>query len=245
MRRRHLVALAATAGALVAAGATWATWAAAQGTTAGHDPEQVRAAARGILDGPAYQTPAGSYILDAISWILDHLFPDTLRTGLGTGPGVVGDLVLLALLAGVVYLLYRVVRGWRPSPKADVPEARLSVEIEERRSADEWASLAVELLAAGRYREALRARYGELVARLADDGSVATAQGRTSGEYRADVGLTRPAGAPSFAAASDRFDAVWYGGADATAADVEQVHALGLDVLRAPKPAPALVEEPV
>ncbi|MGI8664307.1 MAG: DUF4129 domain-containing protein [Acidimicrobiales bacterium] len=201
----------------------------------GHDPEQVRASAEAILARRQYEQPGPNRISDAIGWVLDHLFPGSLRSSIGGGPGFVGDLVLVALVVGVAYLIYRLVRGWRPRSNAEEIEALLTIELEERRSGDEWSELAERLMAAGRFREALRARYGELVARLADDGSVATVAGRTSGEYRVDVGLTRPAGASAFEEASSLFERVWYGGNEASAADVGRLHAVGVAVLESPK----------
>ena len=210
-----------------------------------HDPEQVRATAKEILERPQFQEPAGNRIVDAIAWVLDHIFPDSLRASVGGGPGLLGDIVLLLLVAGVVYLIVKVVRGWRPRVPAEITEAVLTIEVEARRSAREWAALAEKLEAEGRPREALRARYGELVAELADDGSVALVAGRTSGELRADVVHTRPAGAAAFAEASAAFERVWYGGADATTADIQHLRALAADVLQSPKAAADFAAEPV
>jgi hypothetical protein len=200
-----------------------------------HDPEQVRAAAKEILGRHQFQEPAANRIGDAIAWVFDHLFPDSLRSSAGGGPGFIGDVLLLLLLAGVVYLVVKVVRGWRPRVRSEVPEADLTIDVEPHRTASEWGALAEQLEAAGRLRDALRARYGELVALLADDGSVAPIAGRTSGELRGDVARSRPGGAAAFAEASTAFERVWYGGDGATSADIQHVRSLSADVLRAPK----------
>lgn len=218
---------------------------AAAAVTADHDPEQVRAAAKEVLSRPQFQEPAGNRIIDAIEWVLEHIFPDSVRSSVGGGPGFLGDLVLLALLVGVVYLIVKVVAGWRPRVKADAPDAELTIDIEPRRSARDWAALAEQLEAEGDLRGALRARYGELVAELADDGSVAIVAGRTSGELRADVAITRPEGTTAFAEASTAFERVWYGGADASRTDIEHVRSLAADVLRAPKVEADDTREPV
>ncbi|MEO7556794.1 MAG: DUF4129 domain-containing protein [Acidimicrobiales bacterium] len=212
--------------------------------TADSDPDQVRAVAQEILDREQYQEPRGNIIGDALRWIAEHLFPDSVRPGGvgGVGTGIVGDLMVIVVAVGVATLLYRVVRGWRPGSRAkpEVPEAKLAIDIEERRSAQEWASLAARLEAEGQYAEAVRARYGELVSTLIEDGSVAAAAGRTTGELRVDVAVTRPAGERAFDDASELFDVVWYGGAPADSGDVARLRTLGAAVLSAPR----VVDEP-
>jgi hypothetical protein len=57
----------------------------------------------------------------------------------------------------------------------------------------------------------LRCRYRALVADLAGRGLVDEVPGRTTGEYRAEVGENVPRVAPEFAGATELFEAAWYG----------------------------------
>ena len=55
--------------------------------------------------------------------------------------------------------------------------------------------------------------------------------GRTAGEYARDVAGRQPEAAPSFAAATELFEAVWYGGASSGPAESERFRALEARVL--------------
>jgi hypothetical protein len=109
-----------------------------------------------------------------------------------------------------VVVVVRSLRGsWRR--RAKPRPAELDVDVAERRSAEAWDALARQLEAEGRWKDAMRARFGALVERLVDRGQVADIAGRTSGEYRTDVRSSLPEAADAFADAADLFDAAWYG----------------------------------
>jgi hypothetical protein len=192
-----------------------------------NDPGAVRQAARDILAGDEFKHSKS--LLDRIGdWLSDHL---NVKLGTGNGPGIIGDLIWLLIIALVIYLLVRLAGSWerrrRPATVDDSP----IVEVERRQSADEWANEAEALEREGQHREALRARYRELVARLIDDGTVAEHVGRTSGELRVEVVAVRPDAAAAFGDATDRFEATWYGHRPTSATDVADLQRLAHAVL--------------
>ena len=83
----------------------------------------------------------------------------------------------------------------------------------------------------GRWAEGLRCRYRALVADLVRRGVIADQAGRTAGEYARDVAARQPEAAPSFAAATELFEAVWYGGAVTGPAEAERFRELDARVL--------------
>jgi hypothetical protein len=157
---------------------------------------------------------------DRISgWIAD-LF-DRITFGLGGGPGFLGNLVSLLLLAGIVVAVVFIVRALlgRKRPPTPPPDEELTIELEEGRDAGDWRRDAEQFEAAGAWREAMRARYRELVRTLIDDRVLDDLPGRTTGEYRAEFVVARPENAGPFTDLTDLFETVWYGGVDTDADD--------------------------
>jgi hypothetical protein len=153
------------------------------------------------------------------SWIGDLFAKITF--GLGGGTGFLGNLVALALLAGIVFvlvLLARALLGHSRLPKR-VEQDELSIELAEGRAASDWQGDAERFEAAGQWAEAMRARYRELVRRLIDEGVLDDLPGRTTGEFRGEYVRARPGNAAPFVELTELFEAVWYGGADTDAAD--------------------------
>lgn len=160
--------------------------------------------------------------------------PSDAAVGGSAWGGAVADIVLwvvLALLAvGLVLLIVQVVRNRRPkAKKTGKPPA--DVEVEEQRSASEWSSEAERLEADGRWKEAIRCRYRELVARLVDAGVAVPLAGRTTGELRSDVAGKAPEAAPEFSQATGLFELPWYADAPTGPVESEQFKALAADVL--------------
>ena len=181
-------------------------------------PDQAKQAAKDILRSDEFRTSKS--LLDRfIDWLSDHF---QLKFGSGTGPAaVISELLFVSMLIVAVYLLVRLVAGWERRRRPAKAEADGAViEVDQRRTADAWAQEAERCSAEQRYREALRARYRELVERLIDDGTIVDAVGRTAGELRIEVRAARPAAAAAFSEATDRFEAAWYGQAEPSAADV-------------------------
>lgn len=160
------------------------------------------------------------------NWIGD-LF-GKITFGLGGGSGFLGNLVALALVAGIVFVIVLLVRALLGQRRMPSPAGRdeLTIELEEGRDADDWQSDADRLEAAGQWPEAMRARYRELVRRLIDDGVLDDLPGRTTGEFRGEYIDARPRTAAPFVELTDLFEGVWYGGVATDAADNQRFRRL-------------------
>lgn len=193
-----------------------------------HDPGAVRDAANDILSGGEFQNNQ-SLLERFFEWLSDKL---SFGIGGGSGPGFIGDLLTLALIVGAVVLLVRLIASRRRRAKKAAVDDDVVLEIERRHTADDWAADAERLEQQGRHREALRARYRELVARLVDDGTIVDLVGRTTGELRVEVLAARPAASASFSDATALFEQAWYGGRGVDAGQVGRLRELAADVLR-------------
>ncbi len=172
-------------------------------------PDAIRQQAHDILGRSEFQHRE-SILQRLLDWIGDQL--NRFSFGIGHGPGFIGDLFGLIFLAVAVVLVIVLVRAFRSSPRPPALDDELTFEEGVRRSAAEWRSEAERYEAEQRWREAMRARYRELVRLLVDDGVLADVPGRTTGEYETELATTRPAAAETFGELTECFDAVWYGG---------------------------------
>ena len=188
-------------------------------------PDEIRQRAHEILSRPEFGRHE-SLVQRVLEWIGDQLSRFTF--GIGGGPGFLGNLVSLLVFGGVVVLIVVLVRTYlrRNRPPRDEPTDDLSIELEEGRSAIDWRSEAEQLEAAGQWREAMRARYRELVSALVEEGVVADLPGRTTGEYLSEYSHARPEGRQAFDDLTRLFEGVWYGGEQTGAADNEQFRRL-------------------
>jgi hypothetical protein len=186
-----------------------------------HDPEAVRHLADRILSQSRYDVPPESIPQRIMDWLGEQLtrLIDALAGGGELFGTVIAWTILLGVLGAVIYLLARYGRVSLPTVAAG-PEPEVMVEL--TRTAREWRDEADALEAQGRWEEGLRCRYRALVADLVRRGVVADQVGRTAGEYARDVAGRQPDAAPSFAAATELFEAVWYGGASAGPAEAER-----------------------
>ena len=134
----------------------------------------------------------------------------------------------LAIVAGIVVVLVLIVRSLLGRTRLPKPttDDELTIELEEGRDATDWRSDAERFEAAGQWREAMRARYRELVRSLIDDGVLDDLPGRTTGEYRGEFVRARPTHAESFIELTELFEAVWYGGVETDAADNQRFRQL-------------------
>ena len=180
------------------------------------DPAEVRDVADRILSQSRYDRPPESIPDQILGWIgeqLGEVFGALVGGGGGT---VLAWLILLGAVGGVVFLLIRYGRVTVPG-LAVQEDAEVMVEL--TRSADEWRAEAAALEGAGRWAEGLRCRHRALVADLVRRGAIPDQAGRTAGEYVRDVAVSLPPAAPALAAATELFEAAWYGGATTGAAE--------------------------
>ncbi|MGH8887134.1 MAG: DUF4129 domain-containing protein [Egibacteraceae bacterium] len=190
------------------------------------DPEQVRRTVQEVLARPEY-APIRPSLLDRVwGWALDQVGRLLDALG-GAGGSLVAWAVILVVLAVVGVVVVWFLRGVRADPDvADPVTGAIG------RTAADWAAEAAGHEQAGRWREALRCRYRELIAELAVAGLVEEAPGRTTGEYLAELRTSLPDADPSATALTRAFEAVWYGRAPAFGRDVQALRAYADDVRR-------------
>jgi Domain of unknown function (DUF4129) len=191
------------------------------------DPDQVREAVREVLSRPEFRPPDRPLLNRLFDWLLE-LIGRVLAALAGGGAGGIVGLVLLALLLlGVGLLVARFSRGLTPSP-----EVAAAVPGVPRRSAAEWRAEAEAHERTGAWRQAVRSRYRALVADLASRGLVEEVSGRTSGEYRREIGRTLPEAAADFAGATELFEVAWYGRSETGSREAAQLRDLSGRVLQ-------------
>jgi hypothetical protein len=173
-----------------------------------HDPADVRDLADRILAEPRYDRPDPSIPERILEWFADQL-GKVLGSMVGSGGGTLLAWVLVATAIGlVVYLVVRHGRiGALPRPLERAPATM----VELTRSPAEWRADAARLEAAGQWKQGLRCRHRALIAELVRRGVIPEQAGRTAREYARDVATSLPAAAPEMAAATELFEAVWYG----------------------------------
>jgi hypothetical protein len=194
------------------------------------DPGAVRDLADQILAEARYDRPPESIPDRVMGWIGDQLTRLLGSLVSGGGGTVLAWIIVAAALGGVVYLLIRHGRVSLPA-LADPAEPEVMVEL--TRSAKEWRAEAERLEAEGRWAEGLRSRHRALVADLVRRGAIPEQPGRTAGEYVRDVAASLPDAAGSMAAATELFEAVWYGGATTGAAEAARFAELDARILAA------------
>jgi Domain of unknown function (DUF4129) len=193
-----------------------------------HDPESVRELADQILAEARYDQPPESIPERIMRWLGDQL-AKVFETLVGGGGGTaLAWVILLTAIGGIVFLLVRYGRVTLPA-LADVDEPEVMVEL--TRSAGEWRAEAGRLEANGRWAEGLRCRHRALVADLVQRGAIPEQAGRTAGEYVRDLARSMPDAAPALAAATEIFEAAWYGGATTGPAEAARFAELDARVL--------------
>jgi len=141
-------------------------------------------------------------------------------------------LFLFVLAAVVVGLLVLVVRRWVPRVRRDEEDEPV-VEIEAERSVGEWRADAEAAEAEGRWKDAVRARFRELVGRLVEQGVADPAAGRTTGELRVDVDEHLPDASAAFDRAALVFELAWYADVPCEADDLAALRSSAGEVLAA------------
>lgn len=186
------------------------------------DPDEARDVADEILSRPEFREQPRTLIDRALGWIGERL-ADVLSTFFGGDRGLVFGYVLLVVAAAVALYF-----GWRyfPRRRGPGPDEVITIETEilDRAGRDEWLDRARRASAAGRWAEAVHARFHALTTGLADAEQLSPEPSTTSGEHRrAFSGATAhaPERQARFAGIAGRYEEVWFGEEQAGAPDVE------------------------
>lgn len=165
--------------------------------------------------------------LDWLSRRLGDVGGDGATVAPGWG-GALADIVVWVVLAVLVVALALLIRTVVRNrlPRRRRRRAEVVVEVTEQRSTAEWRASAEQHEAVGAWKEAIRCRYRELVARLVADGVADPRPGRTTGELRGDVNGTAPGAAPEFDRATELFEMPWYADAPTGPAENEEFRTL-------------------
>jgi hypothetical protein len=193
---------------------------------AGSPPDPVTrggaaAAAKSEVSKRAYHRNDPSLVDRAVVWILKR-FLKVLDASARHAPGhSVGLLLLVAVAVAVVVLILVRVGTVRRSPRVD--DAIFGVE---EVSADDHRRRAEQFAAQEQWAEAIRERLRAIARELEQRGVLDPRPGRTAAELSREAGAQLPGLAADLRAATATFDAVWYGGRTARAADEAQLRAL-------------------
>ena len=192
-------------------------------------PAEVRDATERILAGPEFEDDR-SLLERVADWVVDRL-SDLLDAfdGAGSGAGVLGAIVQLLLVAAIGAVLFFAVRALvravraRSSVGADDDGDGVTVVLGVPGDPASLRSAMEEAEQAGRWRDALLARYRFVVASLVADGVLADLPGRTTGEYQREFAEVRPEQSTTFGAATRAFEAAYYGHGVVGAGDVDDM----------------------
>lgn len=199
--------------------------------------DQVRDVATEVFRRGEFQRHK-SLLQRIIEWIEDLFDGNQVDTTVPSAGGgsALGQLLLYLLLAVLVvilvWLLVRAARGRIRSTASDEPEDA-SARIEEERAASEWRSDAARAEAEGRWKDAMRDRYRELVAGLMEARALPDVPGRTTGELRLDIVAHLPAMADRFSEACLLFELPWYADLPTGPDENARIRALSAEILAA------------
>ncbi len=211
----------------------------AQGAAGGDD---VRAEVRRTMSRPAYRYEPtlleriGRRLGEWLQRLLENLnVPGAQGGQFGGGAGTVVAWVLIVLaLAVLVFAVVRAVqRRVRKPPADDTPATTTDVEHERR--AKDWADEATRMEREGRYKDAVRARYRELVRTLVDRDQLPDVPGLTTGELRRALSRTTPTAREAFDRACTTFELAWYAELPVDGDDLSGLRAAAAEVLAAPR----------
>lgn len=195
-----------------------------------HDPAAVREAADRILAEARYDRPPKSIPDRILEWLGEQI-AKVLGGAVGSGVGaIVFWAVVLATIAFVVLLI---VRYGRLGKVPGIPTRERAVMVETTRSPLEWLAEAERLESEGRWREGLRCRHRAIIGDLVRQGAVREQAGRTAREHLRDVRSSLPPAAPPLAAATDLFEAAWYGHAETGPEESARFQAIAAQVREA------------
>ncbi|MFO7960188.1 MAG: DUF4129 domain-containing protein [Nitriliruptoraceae bacterium] len=173
-----------------------------------HDAQTVRRLAERIVGNPPYREGEAGSLQRLLQNVLDGIggFLSRILGSVGGTPAVAWMVATVGLLVlGVV--VWRATRGATLGRGGDPAVPTPGAE----RSAASWRAEAEAHLAAGRWEEALRARYAAAVVTLLERGVIDDVPGRTIRELDAELQRVAVAVAPAFAAAGSRVERVVFG----------------------------------
>ncbi|HUQ63724.1 MAG TPA: DUF4129 domain-containing protein [Acidimicrobiales bacterium] len=171
-----------------------------------HSASDARAAADDVLDRPEFKQPTPTILQRIRTWIAEQLARLFGRLVAGGAASILAWLILAAALGVIAFFIFRFARGVTTDATSRTVSAPARL-----RTAEDWRAEAVAHEKQGEWRAGLRCRYRALVADLAQRGLVDEVPGRTTGEYRSEVGQNVPKVAPEFGGATELFEAAWYG----------------------------------
>lgn len=178
--------------------------------------EDIRQITESVLSRPEFAEARPSWWDRFVSDVIDAIARFVEVVGAGDRGSIIGAVVLLSVAVAAVVVTLRFTRTVRSDPSR-----RVAVEGDVGKSALQWRREAQEHADAGRWREAVRCRYREVLAHLAAAGLVEEVAGRTSGEYLAVVSDTAPTARDAFSDVTRRFEVAWYGRGVTTDADAD------------------------
>ena len=196
------------------------------------DPDEARRTAEQVLGGPEYReaaTPWWRDVVERVDRALGELFGTLGGSG---GSALVGWVVVVLVVAAAAVVVALAVRSLlRHRRGSTVGDEDVATTRRRRREEPDPAALdAAALEAEGRWREGMRARYRDLVARLTERAVLDPAASRTTGEHRREVGANAPPAAAEFDAAAELFDRAWYGNRPTGPEEAERFSRLAEDV---------------
>ncbi len=195
------------------------------------DREEVRRVARDVFSASEYERPLSLWER-FMRWLARNLRltpPDATGPASGLTTFVLYVLLFVAAVV-VIGLVVLLVRRWVPKVRRD-DEPEPEVEIEAHRSVREWREDAQVAEAEGRWKDAIRARFRELVGRLVEMELAGDEPGRTTGELRVDVRERLPEGADAFSRAALVFELAWYADLDCGPEDLRLLREAAAQVL--------------
>lgn len=185
------------------------------------DRDDARRAAEAELSKHEYQAAQPNLVERALNWLAQQLAKLFAEASSVTPGGALGLLVLLVVAVLVVAVIrLRVGKFARSS--------RVSRAVFEQtaRAAHEYRSAAEQAAAAGDFSVAVRERFRAIVRELEEAGVLEELSGRTAAEAAREAGVHLPRARDELLAAARLFDAVHYGGQQASTVDYERLVAL-------------------
>ncbi|HEX6234232.1 MAG TPA: DUF4129 domain-containing protein [Jiangellaceae bacterium] len=191
--------------------------------------DEARELAERELANPRYDSDP-PLLQQAIEWVIEKI-NELLSAAGGTLSGPWGIVLLAVIFIAATLILLR----YGPPARRRRSQAE-AVFGETRRTARDYRAAADGAAEAGRWSEAVVERFRAIVADLDERGFVDLRPGMTADEAARDGGRSLPALTSELPPAAALFDAVYYGGFEASEADDRRLRALESAVRNAARP---------